>query len=413
MRHNLLRGEMLRSRESWLESLSRNLAARREGHLFRELRPLESAAEPEITVGGCHFVQFASNNYLGLATHPEVIAAAREATERFGTGSGASRLVTGSMALHHQLEQALARFKHTEAALLFPTGYMANLAALTTFAGECDSIISDKLNHASLLDAARFSGAAHRTFPHCQYRRAEELLQRSQPDSRRFLVTDAVFSMDGDVADLAALADVAERTDSLFFIDDAHGTGVLGPRGAGLAELQNVEDRIDLTVGTLSKALGSLGGFIAGPRAAIDTLINSARSFIFTTALPPACAAAALAALRIVEADPARRSRLARLAHHVRTELRGMGFDCGSSTPPATPIIPVILGDAAAALAASDSLKARGLFIPAIRPPTVPPNSARLRISLMATHTDAHIEQLLEAFRELSQKRGLCVSPSA
>jgi 8-amino-7-oxononanoate synthase len=392
---------MLRTRESWLDSLARDLAGRRDAHLLRELRQISTAAQPEITVGGVSFLQFASNNYLGLATHPQVIDAARDAIARFGTGSGASRLVTGSLALHHELENALARFKHTQAALLFPTGYMANLAVLTTFAGEHDGIVSDKLNHASLLDAARFSGAEHRTFPHGVTTRASELLARhrdAHPAARRFLVSDAVFSMDGDVADLAALADIAERTDALLFIDDAHGTGVLGPRGAGLAELQQVEDRIDLTVGTLSKALGSLGGFVAGPRAAIEMLINSARSFIFTTALPPSCAAAALAALHVIESDSAPRIRLDVMARHVRAELRSMGYDCGSSE---TPIIPVILGDPAAALAAAEFLKGRGIYIPAIRPPTVPPNAARLRISLMATHTDAHIAQLLGGFRAL------------
>ncbi|HVT81016.1 MAG TPA: 8-amino-7-oxononanoate synthase [Phycisphaerae bacterium] len=392
---------MLRTRESWLDSLARDLASRRDAHLLRELRQISTAAQPEITVGGVSFLQFASNNYLGLATHPQVIDAARDAIARFGTGSGASRLVTGSLALHHELENALARFKHTQAALLFPTGYMANLAVLTTFAGEHDGIVSDKLNHASLLDAARFSGAEDRTFPHRVTTRASELLARhrdAHPAARRFLVSDAVFSMDGDVADLAALADIAERTDALLFIDDAHGTGVLGPRGAGLAELQQVEGRIDLTVGTLSKALGSLGGFVAGPRAAIEMLINSARSFIFTTALPPSCAAAALAALHVIESDSAPRIRLDVMARHVRAELRSMGYDCGSSE---TPIIPVILGDPAAALAAAEFLKGRGIYIPAIRPPTVPPNAARLRISLMATHTDAHIAQLLGGFRAL------------
>jgi glycine C-acetyltransferase/8-amino-7-oxononanoate synthase len=391
-----MRGKNLHSRESWLESLARDLQSKRDAHLFRELRELQFAGEPEIVLpDGQRVLQFASNNYLGLATFAPVIDAARSALERFGTGSGASRLVTGSISLHHELEAALAKFKGTEAALLFPTGYMANLAALTTFAGPGDLIVSDKLNHASLLDGAKFSGAEHRTFPHGNARRAAELLRRHER-GRRFLVTDSVFSMDGDVADLPALAGAAAQEEALFFIDEAHGTGALGDRGAGVSELQNVESRIDLTVGTLSKALGSLGGFIAGPRIVIDALINSARSFIYTTALPPACAAAALAALRVAETDVRRRARVLGLADHVRRELRGMGLNCGNS---ATPIIPVILGDADRALEAAALLRSRGIYIPAIRPPTVPPNTARLRISLMATHSDGQIEQLVAGLR--------------
>jgi 8-amino-7-oxononanoate synthase len=361
------------------------------------LHPVESPQGAELSIEGRRFVQFCTNNYLGLANDPEVIEAAREATARFGTGAGASRLVAGSMELHHELERQLARFKQTEAALLFPTGYMANLAVLTTFAGERDLIVSDKLNHASLIDAARFSGAAHRTFVHRSAERAGTLLGR-ECEGVKFLVTDSIFSMDGDVADLRALADAADEANALLVIDEAHATGVLGARGAGLAELQGVEERIAITVGTLSKALGSMGGFVAGPRDVIDTLINEGRSFIYTTALPPACSAAALASLKIVEREPERRERVMRLARHVKSELTAMGFDTGDS---ASPIIPVILGESATALAASEQLKQHGLYVPAIRPPTVPPNSARLRISLMATHTDGHIEQLLTAMRAL------------
>jgi 8-amino-7-oxononanoate synthase len=391
-------------RDAWLHGLAGDLTDRRERQLFRTLRPIDATDGPEITREGRTYVQFCSNNYLGLATHPALIDAARDATARHGTGAGASRLVAGSLAIHHELEAALARFKQAEAALLFPTGFMANLAVLTTFAGEGDLVVSDKLNHASLLDAAKFSGAAHRTFPHRHYARAAELLARETMPKRegdpalRILTSDSVFSMDGDCADLPALCDAADAANAIVIIDEAHGTGVLGPRGAGLAELQNVEHRIALTVGTLSKAFGSVGGFVTGPRTAIDMLINGARSFIYTTALPPACAAAALAALHIIENEPGRRARVLALADHVRKELRALQFDCGDS---ATPIIPVILGDSATALRAADFLLELGLFVPAIRPPTVPPNSARLRVSLMATHTDGHIERLLAAMKAL------------
>jgi len=357
------------------------------------------------------YVQFCTNNYLGLADDPALKAEAREATEKYGTGAGASRLVAGSMALHHELEAALAAFKGTEAALLLPTGFMANLAVLTTLAGEADAVVSDKLNHASLLDAAKFSGANHRTFVHRAYDRAGALLGKQETQNsklktqngsgRKFLVTDSVFSMDGDVADLRAACDVADARGALVIVDEAHGTGVLGATGAGLAELQGVSERIFVSIGTLSKAFGSVGGFVAGPRAVIEMLINAARSFIYTTALPPACAAASLAALKIIKDEPQRRARVLALAEHVRKELRGMGFDTGDS---ATPIVPVMMGGADKAVAAAEFLKERGLYVPAIRPPTVPPNTARLRISLMATHSDGHIEVLLGAMKALREK---------
>ncbi|HVX87179.1 MAG TPA: 8-amino-7-oxononanoate synthase [Phycisphaerae bacterium] len=390
------------ARAAWLAMLDQSLQGRRDAHLLRELHPLASATGPTVTLDGRQFVQFCTNNYLGLATDPEVIDAARDAAARWGAGSGASRLVAGSLRLHHDLESALAAFKRAEAALLFPTGFMANLAVLTTFAGQHDAIVSDKLNHASLLDAAKFSGAEHRTFPHRRYSRAAELLGRFNSSAAlRFLVTDSVFSMDGDVADLSAACDAAERHAALVVIDEAHATGVLGSRGAGLAEAQGVEERVAVTVGTLSKALGSLGGFVAGPRAVIETLVNAGRAFIYTTALPPSCAAAGLAALRIVEREPGRRARVLGLAERVRGRLRELGFDCGDSR---TPIIPVILGEAEKALAAAAFLRERGIYVPAIRPPTVGPGTARLRISLMATHSDGQVEQLLEGLGALRAK---------
>jgi 8-amino-7-oxononanoate synthase len=392
-------------RNAWLTHLRAALDQRRQTGLFRELRRVESPSTTRLKIEGAEYLQFCTNNYLGLATHPEVIDAAREATARFGTGAGASRLVAGSMDLHHQLEDALATFKGTERALLFPTGFMANLAVLTAFAGADDLIVSDKLNHASLLDAAKFSGALCRTFPHRTYSRAEDLLAKRpvrdeaiEEAKLKFLVTDSVFSMDGDIADLPAACAIARRAGALVILDEAHGTGVLGPRGAGLAELQNVEHDIDITIGTLSKALGSLGGFVCGKKEAIETLVNSARSFIYTTALPPACAAAALASLQIVQREPARRERVMRLATTLKQELTTLGFNCGDS---ASPIIPVILGDAGTALKAAAFLRDRAIWVPAIRPPTVPPGAARLRIGLMATHSDADVEQLLHAMRDL------------
>ena len=389
------------SYSAWLAGLEASLAGLERAHLLRKLQTVQGAQGAVIMLQNKEYLQFCTNNYLGLANDPEVVAAALAATGRLGTGAGASRLVAGSMELHEELERALAAFKGTEAALVFPTGFMANLAVLTTFAGDGDGVVSDKLNHASLLDAAKYSGAIHRTFPHRRYQRAGDLLAKldgERAGGERFLVTDSVFSMDGDLADLPAACDVAERAGALVIIDEAHGTGVLGAGGRGVAELQGAEGRISITIGTLSKALGSVGGFVAGPRAAIDTLINQARSFIYTTALPPATSAASLAALKMVEREPGRRERVMMLAGHVKRSLVEMGFDCGDS---ASPIVPVMLGTAEAALQAAAFLRERGIWVPAIRPPTVAPNRARLRISLMATHTDGQIEQLLAAMRAL------------
>jgi 8-amino-7-oxononanoate synthase len=394
--------------QAWLARLDAALAQRAGQHLLRQLHVVQSAQGPTLQIEGQQFVQFCTNNYLGLAHDPQVIDAARTALDRYGTGAGASRLVAGSMQLHHELETQLAHFKNTQAALIFPTGYMANLAALTTFAGHADLIVADKLNHASLLDGARFSGAAQRTFPHKNYRRAGQLLARSNAAAGKpggmgqaFLVTDSIFSMDGDIADLPALCDVADQHNALVIVDEAHATGVLGPTGAGLAEAQDCSDRIALHIGTLSKALGSVGGFIAGPTAAIATLVNTARPFIYTTALPPACCAASLASLDIIQRQPERRVRVIQLARHVKDELTRMGFDCGASQ---SPIIPVMLGSADAAMKASAALRQLGIYVPAIRPPTVPRNSARLRISLMSSHTDGHIEHLLDGMRVLREK---------
>ncbi len=385
----------------WYARLAENIQERRAASLYRDLREVSSSSGRVLRVGDSDYLQFCTNNYLGLADHPEVIEAAREATARYGLGAGASRLVAGSMLAHHELEAALAKFKHAESALIFPSGFMANMAMLTTFAGKHDLIVSDKLNHASLLDAAMratVDGASHRTFPHRHYDRAAALL--GGEGQQKFLVTDTVFSMDGDLADLRECCRVAEEHDALVMTDEAHGAGVLGESGAGVAEMQNVEGRIAVSVGTLSKAFGSVGGFITGKREVIEMLINAGRTFIFTTALPPGCSAGALAALRIIQREPQRRARVLALAQRLKNQLTASGWDCGDSV---TPIIPVMIGDSAKALAMSERLREQGLWVPAIRPPTVPPNGARLRISLMATHTDEDIERLAAAIGKAAQ----------
>jgi 8-amino-7-oxononanoate synthase len=363
--------------------------------LRRRLHQVDSAQDARIVRNGRQLICFSSNNYLGLANDPRLIAAAKAALDEFGLGSGASRLITGSMTPHHRLEEKLAHFKQCEAALTFATGYQANLAAVSAGAARGDAIFSDALNHASIIDAARLSRADVFVFPHKAYDALESRLQRETQFARRLIVTDTVFSVDGDLADLPRLVELKTRYDAQLCIDEAHATGVFGPHGRGVAELQNVEDAIDITVGTLSKALGCAGGYVCGSRHLIDYLINRARSLIFSTAPPPAIAAAACAALDLIVAEPDRRKTLLAHADRLRAELGDrLGFNLGQST---SPIIPLIVGDSAAALDLSAQLLEHGLLVPAIRPPTVPESSSRLRITPIAAHTEADLDALISA----------------
>ena len=341
---------------------------------------LHSAAGPARAV-----VSFASNDYLGLASHPDVVAAAREALDRWGAGAGASRLVTGSRPVHHELEEALAQWKGTESAMVFPTGFAANLSVLSVFGGGGVVVHSDELNHASIIDGCRLARADVRIVPHRDLDALDASL--SSVEGRSLVVSDTVFSMDGDAVDLEGLCAVAARHGALLVLDEAHA--VLGP------DLE-VNHRADvLRVGTQSKTLGSLGGFVAGPSRFIELLVNRARPYIFTTAPSPADAAAALAAVGIVrsaEGDELRR----RLEHHVGRVARATGLPGHAS-----PILPVIIGAEADAVAASASLLERGLWVPAIRPPTVAPGTSRLRITLSATHTDAQVDRLVDGLAEV------------
>lgn len=362
--------------------------------LRRRLRVIESAQDAHVTMRGREMVCFCSNNYLGLADDPAVKRAAVEAVGRWGWGAGASRLITGTMTPHQELELRLAAFKGTEAALVCSTGYQANLAAVRSLAGEGDVVLLDKLNHASIIDAARGSGAVVRVFPHRDYAKLERLLERTAGAKRRVVVTDSLFSMDGDLADLPRLAEIKRRYDALLVIDEAHATGVLGTGGRGLAELQGVEHEIDLTVGTLSKALGGIGGFLAGSREVIDWVINTAGAFIYTTALPPAACAAAMASLEVIEREPQRRARVLALADRLREELSRRAWDLGDSQ---SQIVPLMVGSAASALELAARLEGDGVLAPAIRPPTVPAGRSRIRISLCAHHRDEDLDLLLES----------------
>jgi 8-amino-7-oxononanoate synthase len=399
--------------DQWLGQIRHDLRRLEEQHLLRGLRVAEPSG-PMVRIERRACVNLASNDYLGLAHHPRLRQAAIAAIEQDGTGAGASRLVVGHRSAHTRVEERFARFKHAAAALLCPTGYMANLAALTALAGPGDLICLDKLNHASLIDAARASGATIRVFPHLDYAKLARLLQRSprtkgrehrlpEHPSRRFIVTDSVFSMDGDTANLPALCDLADHYDAILVVDEAHATGVLGVTGAGLAELQGVLGRIDVVVSTASKALGGLGGIITAPREVIDWLVNRARSFIYTTAVPPAQAAAIEAALDVVRDEPWRRQRVLSLAARLRQELTRLGslapLPAPNDAQPVTPIVPLITGSVERALSLSAHLQTRGFYAPAIRPPTVAPGAARVRLSLRADLEDGMIDRLVKALK--------------
>lgn len=370
---------------------------------LRQLRVVQSQ-DKYITIEGRQLLNLASNDYLALSQHPNLIESAVAATRAHGVGAGASRLVSGTQPVHQALEQRFAAFKHAEAALLLPTGYAANLAVLTTLAGPGDLIVLDKLVHASLIDAARASGAEVRTFPHLNLARAAQLLER-QRQGRRFIVTDSVFSMDGDCADVPALCDLADRFDASLIIDEAHGTGVLGHDGSGLAEHQGVAKRFytcgfgGVVISTASKALGSLGGIITASQPVIDLLINKARPFIYSTAVPPSQAAAINAALDVIEAEPQRREKLVQRSTSLRESLSEAGWSLATNVP-ATPILPLIVGDEQSALKLQARLYDAGIFAPAIRPPTVAPGQSRVRLSLRC---DLQADDLLQICRAVGK----------
>ncbi len=354
------------------------------------------AVQPgRISIEGRTLLNFGANDYLGLAADPRVIAAARQAAGVYGWGAGASPLVTGWTDAHQELAEALARFEQAESVALFPSGFAANLGTIAALVGKGDAVYSDRLNHACLIDGARLAGASVRVYPHTDVGRLGAILERERGRFRRALIaTDGVFSMDGDLAPLAALADLAERFEAMLLVDEAHGTGVFGPDGRGATSECGVAERVHVRVGTLSKALGSLGGFVAGARQLIDWLINRARPLIYSTALPPAAAAAAQEALRVAQAEPWRREHVRALGAELRGSLTAAGIEVG---PSAGPIVPVLLGEPERALERAQSLHGQGFLVPAIRPPTVPAGTSRLRISLSAAHTPSDVGALINA----------------
>ena len=376
--------------------LAARLAERRAADLYRQRPLLESPQGPEVVVDGQQLLAFCSNDYLGLANHPEVIAAWQAGAERWGVGGGASHLVVGHSTPHHQVEEALAELTGRPRALLFSTGYMANLGAITALVGQGDTVLQDRLNHASLLDGGLLSGARFNRYLHNDAASLASRLDKAVGNT--LVVTDGVFSMDGDLADLPALADVARARGAWLMVDDAHGLGTLGAQGGGIVEHFGLSvDDVPVLIGTLGKACGTAGAFVAGSEELIEALVQFARPYIYTTSQPPAMACATLKSLELLRHETWRREHLAALIRQFREGAQQIGLALMDSP---TPIQPIMIGDSAQALRLSRMLRERGLLVTAIRPPTVPAGGARLRVTLSAAHSEAQVQLLLNALAE-------------
>ncbi len=384
--------------------LADRLAELEQRGLYRRLRLVEGAQAGRVRLDGREVLMLSSNNYLGLANHPTLTQAAQAALERCGCGAGASRLISGSMELHHELEARLARLKHTQAALVFPTGYQANVGTLSALMGPDDTILSDALNHASIIDGCRLSRASTLVFRHNDVEHVAELLVSCSGAGQRLIVTDSVFSMDGDIAPLAELSRLARRYDAWLMVDEAHATGVFGPHGGGVVEELGLSAAIEIQMGTLGKALGGFGAYVAGSRQLIDWLVNRARSFVYTTALPPSVAATAIAALDIVAQEPQRRRQLWDNTAFLAEQLTGLGYSLGHTR---SQILPLIIGDAGQTMALAAALLERGIFAQGIRPPTVPAGTSRIRVTPMATHTRQDMQDAVEAFAAAGREVGV------
>lgn len=369
--------------------------------LYRQMRQVDGEQGPSILLDGREVLNFSSNNYLGLANHPALQAAAKEALEQYGCGAGASRLISGNMTLHLALEESIARLKGTESALVFNSGFQANVGILSTLLGEGDMIFSDALNHASIIDGCRLSRAKVVVYPHCNLGHLEAALKKAPQKARKLIVTETVFSMDGDIAPMEEIVNLAEQHGAMIMVDEAHATGVFGPNGAGIVAEMGLRDRVLIQMGTLGKALGGFGAYVAGKRNLRELLINRCRSFIFTTALPPVMMAVAITAIDLLEKEPERRFTLWRNSQYMRNELKELGFSLGKSS---SQILPLIIGDSEDCMSFSECLLAKGVYAQGIRPPTVQPGSARLRITPMATHTDEHLKHAIRAFKEVKEE---------
>jgi 8-amino-7-oxononanoate synthase len=388
----------LKSRMDKLDFVTRQLQELRKADLLRKPVCIDSAQGPNVRIGGQEKVLFCSNNYLGLANEPRVTRAVIETVEQYGHGAGASRLISGTMRVHTELEEAFAGLFQKESALIFPSGWVANEALIRTIASKGDLVLLDRLDHASIIDAARSGAAEFRTYRRDDLAKLERFLA-SEKYGRKFIITESIFSMDGDTADLAVLVELKEKHGALLIVDEAHALGCLGRRGAGLAEDVGVLEHVDIVVGTMSKALGSAGGVVAAEKAVTDFLLNKARSFIYTTAPTVANCAAALAALEILRREPDRRKRLRQNAEYLRERFRQIGVNTGRTT---SHIIPVIIGGAKEAVYVSTKLYEMGFFVSAIRPPTVPAGTARLRVSVQSEHSKEQMNRLCEGLERLA-----------
>ncbi len=383
------------------KTLSAALSERRAANLYRSRRILESAQGPQVIVDGKSYLAFCSNDYLGLANHPNLIAAFQQAANNFGVGSGASHLVAGHSSEHHALEEELAAFTKRDRALLFSTGYMANLGTISALIGNKDAVFEDRLNHASLLDAGLQSGARFQRFLHNDIDNLQRRLNKTQGE-RKLIVVDGIFSMDGDCAPLTELAKLAKENDAWLMVDDAHGFGCLGKNGGGCAEHFGLtQQELPILMGTLGKAFGTFGAFIAGSETLIETLIQFSRPYIYTTAIPPSVAAATRASLKLLESEHWRREHLHQLISHFRAGAQQLDLQLMNSF---SPIQPIIIGDELRALTIAEKLAARGILIIAIRPPTVAVGTSRLRITFSAEHSLEQVDQLLVALSEITRE---------
>jgi len=390
--------------EKKMQFLLDELEQMRQQGLFRPLRVLGSAQDTEVVVDGKHVLNLSSNNYLGLTTHPRLKAAMIEATEQWGAGSGAVRTIAGTMTVHEDLEHRLAEFKHTEASLVFQSGFTANLGVLQSLVKEGDVIISDELNHASIIDGIRLSKAERSIFKHRDMDDLERHLEKHHDKRVKLVVTDGVFSMDGDIAPLAAIVERAERFQALVMVDDAHASGVLGENGRGSVNHFGLDGRVDLQIGTLSKAMGVLGGYVAAAQAVRDFLIHRARPFLFSTSHPPGVAAACIAAIDVLKAEPERIERLWKNTARFKEGLKRIGFETGASE---TPITPVIVGKGSIAMEFSDRLFKLGVFAQGLGYPTVPEGRARIRTIVTGVHTEQQLDRALEAFARAGKELGV------
>ncbi|HYN47494.1 MAG TPA: glycine C-acetyltransferase [Candidatus Nanopelagicales bacterium] len=395
-----------------LAHLSTELDELKAAHLYRPLRVMSTANGTRVTVDGRAVISLASNNYLGLNTHPRLVEAAADAARRFGAGSGAVRTISGTMTLHEELETALATFKNVEAVLTFQSGFTCNTGVIPVVAGEPDLIVSDQLNHASIIDGMRMARAPRVIYRHKDVAHLRELLASARrdggPDGRPYrailVVTDGVFSMDGDIAPLPAIVAAAEEHDAAVFVDDAHASGVLGRNGRGSVDHFDLHGRVAIQVGTLSKAMGVLGGYVAGPLALREMLIQRGRPFLFSTSHPPAVAAACLAAIRVLEEEPELIERLWANTRRFKEGLRSLGFDTGVSE---TPITPVMVGDSGLAIRFADRLLDEGVWATSVVFPTVALDGARLRTIVTAAHSDDELDACLDAFGRVGRELGI------